>query len=316
MAWRGLHISNPARLTHRSRQIVVAPDNDEEELTFPIEDVAWIILDTPQISLTGSLLSALVENGVAMIVPDDKHHPAGVLLSFHQHHAQSAIAHAQASMSGPLKKRLWQKLVVAKIENQAAVLRAIGSGHAQALSAMAKRVGSGDPGNLEAQAARAYWSHLFDNFRRHDEDRQNGLLNYGYAVVRAALARACVAAGLLPAFGIHHRSKTNPFNLVDDLIEPFRPAVDLMARKRAAQEGNDELGIEDRRHMAGILGESTTIGGERMTILAATEAVAASLVRAIEAAMPVKFAHPPCHWPAGTKRGITGDSFHVANGIL
>lgn len=287
MAWRGLHISNPARLTHRSRQIVVDPENDgpdghKETLTFPVEDIAWIILDTPQVSVSGSLLSALAENGVAMIVPDAKHHPAGMLLSFHQHHAQAAIAHSQIAMSQPLKKRLWQKLVRAKIENQAAVLRGIGSDHATALSAMAGRVGSGDPENLEAQAARAYWQRLFEGFRRHDEDRRNGLLNYGYAVVRAALARACAASGLLPAFGIHHRSRTNPFNLVDDLIEPFRPVVDRMARARAASEERDELDVEDRRHMAGILSENISIGEERMTMLAATEAVAASLVRAID----------------------------------
>jgi len=187
-------------------------------------------------------------------------------------------------MSLPLKKRLWQRLVVAKIENQAAVLRAIGSDEARALSAMAGRVGSGDPDNLEAQAARAYWPLLFAGFRRHDEDRRNGLLNYGYAVVRAALARACVASGLLPAFGLHHNSRVNAFNLVDDLLEPFRPSVDRMARARAEAEDGDELSLEDRRHMAGILGESVAIGVDRLTVLAATEAVAASLVRAIEGA--------------------------------
>ena len=281
MAWRGLHISNPARLTHRRRQIVVAPEAGEE-LTFPVEDIAWIILDTPQLSISGLLLSALAENGVAMIVPDAKHHPAGVLISFHQHHAQSAIAHAQIGMTVPLQKRLWQRIVRAKIENQAAVLRAIGNDHAQALSAMASRVGSGDPGNLEAQAARAYWPQLFADFRRHDETRENALLNYGYAVVRAALARACAASGLLPAFGIHHKSRTNPFNLVDDLIEPFRPSVDRLAQRWANETDGDELNVEDRRHMAGTLNETVSIEEERLTILAATEAVAASLVRAIE----------------------------------
>jgi CRISPR-associated protein Cas1 len=217
-----------------------------------------------------------------MVVPDAKHHPAGMLMSFHQHHAQSAVAHSQIGMTQPLKKRLWQKLVCAKIENQAAVLRSIGSDHATALSAMAGRVGSGDPDNLEAQAARAYWQRLFEGFRRHDEDRRNGLLNYGYAVVRAALARSCAASGLLPAFGIHHRSRTNPFNLVDDLIEPFRPVVDRMARARATSEERDELDVDDRRHMAGILSENISLGEERLTMLAATEAVAASLVRAID----------------------------------
>jgi CRISPR-associated protein Cas1 len=292
MAWRGLHISQPARLTHRSSQIVIDREDDESPLTFPVEDVAWVILDTPQVSVTGSLLSALAENGVALIVPDTKHHPAGILLSFHQHHLQSAIAHTQIAASGPLKKRLWQKLVSAKIENQAAVLRAIGNDRAQALSAMASRVRSGDPDNIEAQAARTYWPLLFEGFRRHDEDRRNGLLNYGYAVVRAAIARACAAYGLLPAFGLHHNSRANAFNLVDDLLEPFRPSVDRMARARAAEEDGDDLTVADRRHMAGILAESVTIGDERLTILAAAETVAASLVRALDGASPALLATP------------------------
>lgn len=282
MAWRGLHISRPARLTHRNTQIVVEQDGDGRPLTFAVEDVAWVILDTPEVSVSGPLLSALAEHGVALIVPDAKHHPAGMLLSFHQHHRQSAVAHAQVSASIPLKKRLWQKLVSAKIENQAAVLRAIGSDRAQALSAMARRVRSGDPDNLEAQAARTYWPLLFERFRRRAEDRRNGLLNYGYAVVRAALARACAAHGLLPAFGLHHNARANAFNLVDDLIEPFRPSVDRMVRTRATEEDNDGLTVADRRHMAGILTESVSVGEERLTVLAATETVAASLVRAIE----------------------------------
>lgn len=291
MAWRGLHISNPARLNCRNNQLVV--QRDDGTVSFPTEDIAWLILDTPQVSLTGSLLSALVRDGVALIVPGAKHHPAGVLLPFHQHHAQAHVAHNQIAMSLPLKKRLWQKLVVAKIENQAAVLREIGSDEAQALSAMAGRVGSGDPDNLEAQAARAYWPLLFDGFRRHDEDRRNGLLNYGYAVVRAALARACVASGLLPAFGVHHSSRVNAFNLVDDLLEPFRPSVDRMVRRRVeAEPGVHELTVEDRRHMAGILGESVSIDDERQTVLAATEAVAASLVRAIDGASAALLAVP------------------------
>ena len=148
---------------------------------------------------------------------------------------------------------------------------------------MAGRVGSGDPDNIEAQAARAYWSALFTKFTRANEsDRRNALLNYGYAVVRAAIARACVASGLLPAFGLHHASKVNAFNLVDDVIEPFRPFVDLCAHVRAMETEGDTLTVDDRRHMANILNDTAMIGAERMTVLAATEATAMSLVRAIE----------------------------------
>jgi CRISP-associated protein Cas1 len=281
MAWRGVHISQPARLKYRDKQLVV--DQDESSVSLAVEDIAWLILDTPQVSLTGSLLSALAGAGVAMIVPDDKHHPSGVLLPFHQHHAQAHIAHAQVGMSLPLKKRMWQNIVVAKISNQAALLDALGRERGTALRAMAGRVGSGDPDNIEAQAARAYWSALFAKFTRADEsDRRNSLLNYGYAVVRAAIARACVASGLLPAFGLHHASKVNAFNLVDDLIEPFRPFVDKCAQARAEETEGDTLTVDDRRHMANILNDSAMMGAERMTLLAATEATAMSLVRAIE----------------------------------
>ncbi|MBU6207922.1 MAG: type II CRISPR-associated endonuclease Cas1 [Alphaproteobacteria bacterium] len=297
MAWRGVHISQPARLKYRDRQLVV--DQDEGSVSLSVEDIAWLILDTPQISLTGSLLSALAGAGVAMIVPDDKHHPAGVLLPFHQHHAQAYIAHAQVGMSLPLKKRLWQSIIVSKINNQAALLDELGRERGQGLRAMAGRVGSGDPDNIEAQAARAYWSTLFTKFTRSDEsDRRNALLNYGYAVVRAAIARACVASGLLPAFGLHHASKANAFNLVDDLIEPFRPFVDRCAHARALDTEGEELTVDDRRHMANILNDTAMIGGERLTMLAATEASAMSLVRAIEHSSAVLLQLPEF---AGTK---------------
>jgi CRISP-associated protein Cas1 len=281
MAWRGVHISQPSRLKYRDKQLVVEQDNSSVSLA--IEDIAWLILDTPQVSLTGSLLSALAGAGVAMIVPDEKHHPSGVLLPFHQHHAQAHIAHAQVEISLPLKKRMWQNIIVAKINNQAALLDLLGRERGNTLRAMTGRVGSGDPDNIEAQAARAYWSALFSQFTRADEgDRRNALLNYGYAVVRAAIARAFVASGLLPAFGIHHASKVNAFNLVDDLIEPFRPFVDQSAHARALETDGDTLTVDDRRHMANILNDTAMIGAERMTLLAASEAIATSLVRAIE----------------------------------
>lgn len=281
MAWRGVHISQPARLKHRDRQLII--EQDEDSVSLAVEDIAWLILDTQQVSLTGSLLSALATAGVAVIVTDDKHHPAGVLLSFHQHHAQAHIAHSQIDMSLPLKKRLWQTIVVAKISNQAGLLEQLGRDRAQTLRAMTSRVGSGDPDNIEAQAARTYWSALFTKFTRADDnDRRNALLNYGYAVIRAAIARACVASGLLPAFGLHHASKVNAFNLVDDLIEPYRPFVDRSAQGRALETDDDNLTVDDRRHMASILNDTALVGRERMTVLAATEVTAMGLVRAIE----------------------------------
>lgn len=283
MAWRGLHISRPAKLSLRQHHVhILSDEEDAEPVYLPLEDIAWIILDSPQITLSSALLGMLAENGVALIVPDARHHPVGMLLSFHQHHAQAAIAHTQISISAPLCKRLWQKLVQSKINNQAYVLQKMGDDYATTLHAMAQRVNSGDPENIEAQAARAYWGHYMHGFRRHADDRINALLNYGYAIVRAALARSCAAFGLIPAFGLHHKSQANAFNLVDDLIEPFRPFVDLLARARIQDADADSLTLEDRRFMASILLQTAYLDKEQLTILTASELMAASLVRAME----------------------------------
>ena len=191
----------------------------------------------------------------------------------------------QIATSLPLKKRLWQTIVQAKIANQAAALEQ--SGHnAAALRAMVHLVGSGDPDNTEARAARAYWSKLFAGFVREDaNDKRNALLNYGYAIVRSAVARALVATGLLPAFGVNHASKTNAFNLADDCVEPFRPFVDRAVWNMTdrGRSGTGETTVAERRILASVLTEAAMFGDESVTLLVASELAAASLVRAMEA---------------------------------
>jgi CRISPR-associated protein Cas1 len=212
-----------------------------------------------------------------------------VVLPFHRHFRQGEIAHRQVAMGAPLKKRLWQRIVRAKIDNQAATLATLGGGDGGVLAEMARHVGSGDPDNVEARAARHYWSRLWPEFRRDDEgDRRNMLLNYGYAVARAGVARSLVAAGLLPAFGVNHASATNAFNLADDVLEPFRPVVDRLAWRTVGdgRPSRDKLSVEDRRAMAGILLAEAKIGEETVTLLVAAERAAESLVRAIEASLP------------------------------
>jgi CRISPR-associated protein Cas1 len=250
----------------------------------PIEDVAWVVIDTPQVTLSTALIAACMDAGMAIITTDQTHTPSGMLLPFHRHHRQAEIAALQVGISAPLKKRLWQNIVQAKIANQAAVLTGIGQ-NAAALLAMTRLVGSGDPDNTEARAARAYWPKLFTDFVRDDSsDKRNGLLNYGYAVVRSAVARALVAAGLLPAFGVNHASVTNAFNLADDLVEPFRPFVDRLVWQLSDQ-GRDKRGqttVEQRRSLASIPTEETRLGSETVTLLVAAERAAESLVRAME----------------------------------
>lgn len=283
MAWRGLHLSRPARLSLADSQVVIAQEDGEVRL--PLEDVAWIILDVPHATLTSTLLSACMSAGVVIIATDDRHVPSGVVLPFHQHFRQSEVAHRQIEMSAPLKKRLWQSIVQTKITNQATALALAGADGAKTLLEMARHVGSGDPDNVEARAARFYWSRLFTDFRRDDgTDLRNSLLNYGYAVIRSGIARALVAHGLMPTFGIHHASVTNAFNLADDLMEPFRPFVDLLARTVVGTDAKraGDLTVEDRRAMAGVLFQTASLNGETVTLLVATEHVAESLIRVIE----------------------------------
>jgi CRISP-associated protein Cas1 len=297
VAWKGVHLSRPARLSHAEGQLVVAQDDGTVKL--PLEDVAWIIVDTPQATLTSALLSACMEAGIAVIATDARHHPCGMVLPFHRHHRQAAVAGLQLETGLPLKKRLWQAIVRAKIENQAAALDACGRAGGEALRAMARLVGSGDPDNVEARAARDYWSRLFDHFVRGDAaDRRNGLLDYGYAVIRAALARALVACGLLPCIGLQHARASNAFNLADDLLEPFRPFVDRLASTLADGTGGADgpaeafVSLQDRRTLAGILTADARVGAEHVSLLVAAETAAASLVRAFEARSPAPILLP------------------------
>lgn len=281
MAWKTLHLSRPARLSLRDTQIVIAQEDGEARLA--IEDLACVILDAPQTTLTASLLSACMEAGVAILGVDSRHMPNGLTLPFHRHHRQGRVAAIQAGIGEVFRKRCWRRIVIAKIENQAAHLARLGRDGAT-VARLAKRVGSGDPENCEAQAARLYWRRLFDDFRRDDEaDLRNKMLNYGYAVVRAGVARALVAHGLLPAFGLHHAGAANAFNLADDLVEPFRPFVDGLVFARAdTRASTEELTLDDRRALAGALVENGRIGRETITLLIAAEMAAASLVQAME----------------------------------
>jgi CRISPR-associated protein Cas1 len=197
---------------------------DDREVRISIEDLAWAVIDTPQATLASALMAACMEAGVAIVLAT-RHTPSGLVLPFHRHHRQSVIARLQADAKDSLKKRLRQEMVRRKILNQSAVLVAVGSDGAATLKEIARHVEPRDPDNVEARAARFYWSRLFTEFTRDDPaDRRNKLLNYGYAVVRAGVARALVAAGLVPALGIGHQGASNPFNLADadDVLEPFR----------------------------------------------------------------------------------------------
>ena len=284
MAWRGLHLSRPARLSLADGQMVISQDTGETRIA--LEDLAWLVIDTPQATLSAALLSGCMNAGIAVILTDAQHMPNGMALPFHTHHRQAGVAALQLGATAGLRARLWQTLVRAKIDNQAAVLQACG-GDGSALRAMAGRVQPGDGDNVEARAARHYWGALFSEFVRENvSDVRNAMLNYGYAVLRGAVARALVGAGLLPAIGLHHASQLNPFNLADDIIEPFRPIVDLTVWRLAGGRPRIDgaLLLQHRQSLAGILLEPAVIRRETVTVLVATEMAAVGLVRALEGA--------------------------------
>lgn len=279
-------IQNPAKLNLSKGQLRL--ENEQGEFTLPIEDITALILESPQIMLSSSLLSACQEQGVAIITCDKTHTPNGILLPFQPHSRQSRVARIQQSWSEPLRKRLWQRIVQNKIRNQATCLEQCASKEeARPIYAMASRVQSGDPENIEAQAARAYWPRLMGkDFKRGNSDLINAALNYGYAVVRACVARSQVAHGLIPAFGIHHDNDLNAFNLTDDVMEVFRPFVDREVT-RMKQEGLLEpdastLSVAIRQRLADISNNLCLLDGNKHKLINASDAMAASLVGAIE----------------------------------
>ncbi|MFH1805161.1 MAG: type II CRISPR-associated endonuclease Cas1 [Pseudomonadota bacterium] len=222
----------------------------------PLDDIGALICSAHGLTYSNNLIAKLAERSVPVVLCGPNHMPVAYLMAADSHHLQSRRVMAQADAATALKNRLWKQLVQAKIEAQAAVLQTTGKSHIP-VGSMIRHVKSGDPDNIEAQAAQRYWQLMFGgDFRRNRfGDGPNALLNYGYAILRAATARAVIAAGLHPSLGLHHRSGANPMNLVDDLIEPFRPIVDLLVW-RIAHDADDDADIEvtpDRkRHLATI----------------------------------------------------------------
>lgn len=244
MIKKTLYFGNPAYLSLNNKQLVIKlpeieKNNELPEIikkssikTIPIEDIGVVILDHKQITITQALIAALLDNTVALITCNDKRMPTGMLLPLQGCTTQNERFRKQIEASLPLKKQLWQQTVKAKIENQATLLEKQTKQIARNLRKMAAEVKSGDSDNYEAQAAVFYWRNIFptipDFIRGQEEDPPNNLLNYGYAILRAVVARALVASGLLPVYGIFHHNKYNDYCLADDIMEPYRPFVDQL----------------------------------------------------------------------------------------
>lgn len=298
MAWQNLLISKPARLSLKNRQLRCEQEGGEVNLA--LEDIASVLLESPQITLTSALISACAEENIAIITCDETHTPNGLLTSFLPHSRQAGMVRAQIAWTKPFTKRLWQKVVQQKITNQAATLTLCGVAHAR-LTKLVAEVDSGDSKNCEAQAARLYFNLLFDGvnhdaFKRHGDALPNAALNYGYAIVRAAIARELVQFGFIPALGIHHCSELNAFNLADDLIEPFRPFVDAYVRLNGIGHQIDaiEQGLQlaERASLVQTLQLACVVGRERHTLLHAIHLIVKSLSSATEQAKAEKLLLP------------------------
>lgn len=263
MIKRTLYFGNPAYLSLRNAQLVIhLPEvvkNDElpesfkkeAQATIPIEDIGIVVLDHKQITVTHGLLEALLANNAAVITCDSSRMPVGLLLPLSGNTVQSERFQLQIDASIPLRKQLWQQTVQAKIINQAYVLNYTRGETVTNILAWANAVKSGDSNNLEGRAAAYYWANMFPmipDFRRGREGNPpNNLLNYGYAILRATVARALVASGLLPTLGIHHHNRYNAYCLADDIMEPYRPFVDKLVVEvvdAELEKGNNHDKIE------------------------------------------------------------------------
>lgn len=278
MIKRVLCFENPARLSLKLAQMVV--ELQDVTRTLPIEDIGVVILDHKQITITHALIDALLANNVAIVTSNDKHLPVGLMLPLDGNTLQSERFRAQIDASEPLKKQMWQQTVVAKILGQAHVLGTQLIEHNNMLK-WAKDVRSGDTDNMEARAAAFYWRNMFekDAFIRDPQGLPpNNLLNYGYSIVRAMMARALVGAGLLPTLGIHHHSRYDAYCLADDIMEPYRPFVDMKVLEMWKNGGiTSDISSEQKRQLLGVTTMDVNISGHRSPMMLAIQTTAQSV---------------------------------------
>ena len=284
MIKRTLYFGNSAYLSLRNNQLVVKKQGEEEK-TVPIEDVGFIVLDNPQITITNALLEALIENNCAIINCGKTHLPVGLLLPLAGNTLQSEKFQAQIEASLPLKKQLWQQTVQQKILNQARVLQQNRGIEVKNMLAWANEVRSGDIDNREAVAAAYYWKEMFPDISYFTRDRNgaspNNMLNYGYAILRGIVARALVASGLLPTFGIHHHNRYNAYCLADDIMEPYRPIVDklIISIVRNNESYPEDLTKDIKTDLLRIPVADVIIDGRRSPLMNAVAMTTASLAK-------------------------------------
>lgn len=258
MGWKVVHLTKPCKIKIKNENLVLYFYEDDSEVKVTIKDIDFILFDNTQFSITGKTLELLAKNNIATLFIDEEFAPCGILTPYFQHSTMTEIAHTQISISKEFKEFVWQDIIKSKLSNQAKVLQLCQIKEYQQLEELVSKVQLYDKNNDEAQGARIYWKTLFHNprFRREQgaEDIINVMLNYGYAIVRASVTRCVSASGMIPIFGIWHQNRYNAFNLVDDLMEPFRAFVDIHIKLlRKEFENKTFLDVELKRRIVALL---------------------------------------------------------------
>ena len=279
MLKKTLLIENKSSIISKNQQLVIK--SETREGTVPIEEIGFIILDHPEIYISMPVMNLLIENNSAVIICNRNHLPNGQFLNLNSHHIQQEIFKNQIEASLPLKKQLWQQTIIEKITNQGILLQKI-TGQKNTLDFLASKVLSGDSSNMEGVAASQYWKSFFETtdiaFKRERfGDYPNNFLNYGYAILRAATARALSGSGLLNTLGIHHKSKYNAFALADDIMEPFRPLVDEKVFEIIKQYEEQDLNTKIKADLLQILTRTVYFEDEKSPLMVALQKTASSL---------------------------------------
>lgn len=281
MLKRTIYIGNPAYLKLKDLQLqIIDPDTKEVKGSAPIEDLGFLVLDHPQITLSHPVILLLQQQNVAIISCDESHLPLGLMLPMSGHVEHSERLKHQINCSEPLRKQLWKQTVEAKIFQQKEVLRKLNIEHESLLRYM-NEVKSGDSTNMEGIAAQYYWKQLFDDFTRERKgDAPNNFLNFGYAVLRSMVARALVSSGLHPTIGIFHRNKYNAYCLADDIMEPYRPYVDqLVVEWMQKPEATHVLDKQAKAHLLQLATKDVYINGLQRPLMTALSITTSSLCK-------------------------------------
>ena len=282
MIKRVIDISERAYLHIKDRQLLV----DKEHVTvskIAVDDLGILILQHPAITITQSAITQCQKNNVAILFCDDRHLPISITLPLWSGHSlHTKVLREQVAITVPRRKRLWQQIVKAKIAEQATTLERAGL-ESQRLDRLHDRVRSGDPENIEAQAAQVYWRALMGNSFRRDSAAEgvNSILNYGYSIMRAMTARALVGTGLHPAIGLYHKNQYNGLCLADDIMEPFRPWVDSLVHEMDAQPGATAITRGVKQKILGLLGEQVSYGKKKMPLMVSAHYLAAQVKQAM-----------------------------------